>query len=84
MAKAPATLNDVINDGPRKRWNMGIVGELRERAELPREVNLVAVSAVVQRVGGDFDLALTALTQSPRPEWVSELLGLHSDRKVGA
>jgi len=79
----PAKLDDVLDRGPRKRWNMGQVTELRERAELPKDINVVNVGEVVTHVGGDFDLALTALTQSPRPQWVVELLKLHADRAVG-
>lgn len=79
----PQNLDDVLDRGPRTRWNMGQVTELRERAELPRDINVVNVGEVVRHVGGDFDLALTALTQSPRPQWVAELLGLHPARPVG-
>jgi hypothetical protein len=80
----PAKLDDVLDKGPRTRWNMGQVTELRQRAELPTDISVTNVNAVVEHVGGDFDLALAALTQSPRPQWVAEMLGLHPDRPVGA
>lgn len=57
---------------------------LRTEAGLSETVNLHSVASVVDRVGGDFDLALTALTQVPRPDWVCEALGVHPERKVGA
>ena len=59
--------------GKRKRWNMGEVKELREAADLPG-VNLVRINAVLGRCGGDFDLALGALTMAPRPLWVERFL----------
>lgn len=57
---------------------------LREQAELSMAIKLSGIEAVLRRCDDDDDLALTALTQSPRPEWVSELLHLHSERKVGS
>lgn len=45
------TLNDVIGSGPRSTWNMGIVKELRERAELPSDINLHNVNKLVKHVG---------------------------------
>jgi hypothetical protein len=72
----------LITTGKRSTWNMGEVKELREMAELGRDVNLHNVGQVVDRLEGDFDLALDALTMSPRPAWVSELLRLHPDRKA--
>ncbi len=59
------------------------VKALRVEAGLPETVALTAVAAVINRVG-DFELALTALTMVPRPAWVSETLGLHPERRVGA
>lgn len=56
--------------------------EIREEAGLPTSVRLEGVAAVVER-SGDRELGLTALTMIPRPEWVSELLGLHPEREVG-
>lgn len=57
---------------------------LRVEAGLPEDVKLASVAAVVDFVHGDFDLALDALTMLPRPVWVSETLGLHPERRVGA
>jgi hypothetical protein len=57
---------------------------LREHAGLPDDVKLESVTAVIERCGGDWDLAMTALTMKPRPQWVSELLGLHPERPVGS
>lgn len=60
----------------RTRWNMGEIRDLRERAELPY-VNLHQINEVVHACKDDFDLALSALTMTPRPGWVNELLELH-------
>jgi hypothetical protein len=57
--------------------------QLRQEANLPDDVQAKAIGAVLRRCGDDEDLALTALTMIPGPEWVSELLGLHPERKVG-
>lgn len=56
---------------------------LRTEAGLSETVALTSVAAVVDKAG-DFELALTALTMVPRPAWVTETLGLHPERKVGA
>lgn len=56
---------------------------LRTEAGLSETVNLFSVAAVVDKAG-DFGLALDALTMLPRPAWVSETLGLHPERRVGA
>jgi len=71
-----------VTTGKRQRWNMGEVNELREAAELPG-VNTVRVNAVVQRCGGDFDLALTALTMSPRADWVEHFLTAEVTKENG-
>jgi hypothetical protein len=65
----------------RTRWNMGEIRDLREQAEMP-ETNLTRIDAVVQRCRGDFELALEALTMSPRPAWVTELL-LEAEAQAG-
>lgn len=62
---------------------MGALKQLREEAGLPSAVSLAAVKRVLDRIGGDVDLALTALTMIPRPAWVIDLLGVHADRPVG-
>lgn len=60
-----------------------VAANLRQAAELPADVKLSAIASVVERCG-DEEIALTALTMEPRPEWVAEALGLHPDRSVGA
>lgn len=62
---------------------MGRLKELRDDAGLPKSIPLGAVRDVLERTGYDRDLALTALTMIPRPDWVGELLGVHPDRPVG-
>ncbi len=64
-------------------YEVSEVKALRTEAGLSETVALTSVAAVVERAG-DFELALTALTMVPRPAWVSETLGLHPERKVGA
>lgn len=59
------------------------VKALRAEAGLPGTVALTSVAAIIDKAG-DFELALTALTMVPRPAWVTETLGLHPERKVGA
>lgn len=59
------------------------VKALRAEAGLPGTVALTAVAGVIEKAG-DFELALTAMTMVPRPVWVSEALGLHPEREVGA
>lgn len=53
---------------------------LRAEAGLPTDVSAKNVAWLVDRVGGDLDLALTAITMIPRPAWVAEQLGLHPER----
>jgi hypothetical protein len=62
-----------ITVGKRTRWNMGEVKTLRAAAEIPG-VNLARINTIVRRCDGDFDLALTALTMKPRPDWVEHFL----------
>jgi len=54
--------------------NMAELQRLRDDAGLPQAIPLSRVGLVLGRTGGDRDLALTALTMDPRPEWVIDLL----------
>jgi hypothetical protein len=83
METKPHTLGEVrpVEPGRRENYNMGEVIALRKEAGLPDDVSAIKVSEVIERVGGDFDLALSALTMVPRPGWVIETLGLHPARK---
>jgi hypothetical protein len=69
-----------VTTGKRTKWNMGEVRHLALAAELVRP-NIFNVNLVVERCEGDFDLALEALTMSPRPAWVIELLDFKTEKK---
>lgn len=62
-----------VSVGKRDSWNAEEVLGLGKAAGLP-DANPVRINAVLTRCNGDFDLALTALTMIPRPDWVEHFL----------
>lgn len=56
------------------------VAEIRERlaargVQLRPETDPVMITRVLDRVGGDVDLAVDALALEPRPGWLRDLVG---------